>query len=74
VKQNDEWIGVSEAARIAGVSIQRIHELGYAGRLGQQIAGRHWVFTRKEIEAYKNAPKQKGGRPRKRPQINLAKT
>lgn len=61
---NDELITAGEAARIAGVSRQRINELASSGRLGKQVAGRYWVFTRDEVEAYRDAPKNKGGRPK----------
>jgi len=61
-----ELITVSEAAEIAGVSAPRIRQLAYSGRIGRQIAGAFWVFTRAEVEAYKRqAPTNKGGRPRK---------
>ena len=63
---SDEEITAGEAARIAGVSRQRINQLAEAGRLGRQVAGRYWVFTRAEIEAYTAQPKRKGGRPKAR--------
>ena len=63
---SDEEITAGEAARIAGVSRQRINQLAEAGRIGRQVAGRYWVFTRAEIEAYKAKPKSKGGRPKAR--------
>lgn len=63
--EQDELITAGEAARIAGVSRQRINELASMGRLGRQVAGRYWVFTRDEIEAYKSqARHNKGGRPK----------
>jgi excisionase family DNA binding protein len=65
--EQDELITAGEAARIAGVSRQRINELASLGRLGRQVAGRYWVFTREEVEAYKHAPKNKGGRPKEGP-------
>ena len=59
-----EELTAGEAAQILGVNRQRINQLAKAGRLGRQIAGRYWVFTRAEIEAFKNQPKSKGGRPK----------
>ena len=59
-----EELTAGEAAEILGVNRQRINQLAKAGRLGRQIAGRYWVFTRAEIEAFKNQPKSKGGRPK----------
>jgi excisionase family DNA binding protein len=61
---NDEEILAGEAAKILGVNRQRVNELARAGRLGHQVAGRYWVFTRTELEAYKALPKSKGGRPK----------
>lgn len=64
MEEQEDLITAGEAARIAGVTRQRINELASMGRLGRQIAGRYWVFTRAEVEAYKAAPKSKGGRPK----------
>jgi excisionase family DNA binding protein len=61
---SDEEILAGEAAKILGVNRQRINELARAGRIGRQVVGRYWVFTRAELEAYKAAPKSKGGRPK----------
>ncbi len=52
----------ADAARELGVSRQRMTELANLGRLGRRVAGRYWVFTRKEIEHYKR--QRKVGRPR----------
>ena len=61
-----QLITVNEAAELAGVSDARIRQLAYSGRLGRKIAGAFWVFTREEIEAYKQqAPHNTGGRPPK---------
>ncbi len=60
----DEELTAGEAAVILGVNRQRVNELARAGRIGRQVAGRYWVFTRAELEAFKNAPKSKGGRPK----------
>jgi excisionase family DNA binding protein len=60
----DEELTAGEAAVILGVNRQRVNELARAGRIGRQVAGRYWVFTRAELEAFKSAPKSKGGRPK----------
>ena len=62
--EQEELITAGEAARIMGISRQRINELASSGRLGRQVAGRYWVFTRDEVEAYMTLPKSKGGRPK----------
>ena len=53
-----------EAAAYLGVSKQRIHELIAGGKLVGQRAGRFYLFTRAELDRWKNAPKSKGGRPK----------
>ena len=64
MSEQEELITTGEAMRMLGLSRQRINEIASAGRIGRQIAGRYWVFTREEIEAYKAQPKSKGGRPK----------
>lgn len=54
-----------DAASELGMSYQRLQVLAKEGRLGHQVAGRYWVFSRREIEEYKPLVKQsKGGRPK----------
>ena len=61
----DDELTLKEAAATLGLSYQRLQVLARAGRLGKQVAGRYWVFTRGEIEAYKPHVKaSKGGRPK----------
>ena len=54
-----------EAAAELGISRQRVLELAKAGRLGRKIEGLvpYYVFTRAEVEQYKNSPRR-GGRPK----------
>ncbi len=54
-----------EAAAELGISRQRVLELAKAGRLGRKIEGLvpYYVFTREEVEQYKNSPRR-GGRPK----------
>jgi excisionase family DNA binding protein len=56
-----------EAASYLGVSVQRVDRLGATGRLTRRRVGRFWIYSRASVEAWKRAPKSKGGRPRKRP-------
>ena len=62
--QEEELITAGQAAQIAGLSRQRINQLAESGRLGRQVAGRYWVFTRREVEEYRDTPRDKGGRPK----------
>ena len=61
---NDEELTAGEAAEILGVNRQRVNQLAHAGRIGRQVAGRYWVFTRAELEAFKSSPDRKPGRPK----------
>ncbi len=61
----EELLTGANAARFLGLSRARINLLAKQGRLGKQIAGRFYVFTRAELELYKAQPKDKGGRPPK---------
>lgn len=56
---------LAEAAQELGISRQRLAVLAKQGRLGHQVAGRYWVFTRAEVQAYKPMVKvSRGGRPK----------
>ncbi len=59
----DELLKAVQAAKYLGITRQRVYELAEAGRLGQRIAG-YWVFSKAELDAFKAAPKSKGGRPK----------
>ena len=59
----DEILMGEQAAEYVGVSYQRLHQLTKEG-IGRKISG-HWVFTRAELDAYRNSEKNKGGRPPK---------
>lgn len=61
--EEEDLMTAADAARELGVSRQRMTELANLGRLGRRVAGRYWVFTRKEIEDYKR--QRKVGRPRR---------
>jgi excisionase family DNA binding protein len=62
--ETDE-LTLAEAARELGLSRQRLAVLAKEGRLGHQVAGRYWIFTQSEVEAFKPQVKSsKGGRPK----------
>jgi excisionase family DNA binding protein len=61
-----EYMNAADAAQYLGVHRSRIYVLADSGRLGRKIAG-HYVFTRDELDRYKQEEKSKGGRPRKNP-------
>lgn len=60
-----EELSSAAAAAYLGVSRTRITELTQAGRIGHKVAGRYWVYTKSELDAYRaQAPTNKGGRPK----------
>jgi len=61
----EQLLTSADAARYVGVTSTRIRQLATAGRLGQQIAGRYYLFTQAELDAFKAQPKAKGGRGKK---------
>ncbi len=62
-----EFLGVPEALAVLDVNRARLYQLIKAGRLGRKLGG-HYVFTRAELERYKQerAQRPKGGRPKVR--------
>ena len=58
-----EYLSASQAAAYLGVHRSRLYQLTKAG-LGRQIGG-YWLYTKAELDAYKAAPKNKGGRPKR---------
>ncbi len=62
---NKDLMTTHEAAAELGISRQRVLELAKAGRLGKKVEGLvpYYVFTREEVEQYKNSPRR-GGRPK----------
>ncbi len=65
MNREEEQLTMSDAARELGISRQRLAVLAKEGRLGKQVAGHYWIFTREELAAYKPLVKaNKGGRPK----------
>lgn len=61
----DEEITGGQAAALLGVTRQHVNRLAHDGKLpGRHVAGRFWVFKRGDVLAYKNQPKNVGGRPK----------
>ena len=55
----------TEAAEYLGVSRRFITDLCRRGKLSARKHGRDWDIDPESVKAYKEAPKDKGGRPRK---------
>ncbi len=60
----EEYLNAIEAATYLGLHRSRIYALAESGRLGKRLAG-YWVFTRTELDAYKQTSLGQSGRPRK---------
>lgn len=58
-----EELTLADAARELGISRQRLQVIAKEKRLGRQVAGRYWIFTREEVEAFKPNIQGKAGRP-----------
>lgn len=61
--EEQEYLSAADAARVLGITRQRVTALAHQGRLGRQV-GFYYVFTREELEQYRQQPKSKGGRPK----------
>lgn len=59
-----EDLTLADAARELRISRQRLQVIAKDGRIGRQVAGRYWVFTRREVEAFKPNIQGKAGRPK----------
>ena len=60
----EEYLNAVEAAAYLGLHRSRIYALADSGRLGKKLAG-YWVFTRAELDAYKQTSLGQSGRPKK---------
>jgi hypothetical protein len=56
----NDLLDVQEAVEYSGLTKQRLYQLGQ--QVGYKI-GSVWIFSRSKLDAYKQAPKRKGGRP-----------
>jgi excisionase family DNA binding protein len=59
-----EEMTLQEAANELGITRQRLAVIAKSGRLGHQVVGRYWAFTREEIEAYRPHVQGRPGRPK----------
>lgn len=72
MNEPEELVTLTEAARDLNLSRQRLALIAKEGRIGRQIAGRYWVFTRQELDEYRPLVKaSKGGRPKDEVQVTM---
>ena len=53
-----------EAAVYLGVSVRRVNELAETRKIERRRIGTFWVYSKASLDAWKSAPKNKGGRPK----------
>ena len=61
---NQELLSTQQAAEYLGVTRQAVHALAQRGEVGRQV-GRAWVFTKSELDTWRDKPRPLGGRPPK---------
>jgi excisionase family DNA binding protein len=61
---DDELITTGEAAKYLDMSRQRMIELAEGGKIPTRRAGKFWLFRKTDLDRWKAAPKDKGGRPK----------
>ena len=66
-----EDLTLSEAARELGISRQRLAVIASEGRLGRQVAGHYWIFTRTDVEAFRPNIQGKAGRPKSEIEVTM---
>jgi hypothetical protein len=62
-----EELGAKEAATYLGVTTTRLNEIRRTRQnFGRLVAGRYWVYSKAELDAYKEQREErpKGGRPK----------
>lgn len=60
------YLSTKEAAEFLGLTPGHISDLCKTGRLKCEKPARDWLISIQELEAYKEKPKNKGGRPKKK--------
>ncbi len=64
---SSDRITVAEAAALLGLSRQGVAYALQRGHLtGARVSPKLWLVDRASVERYRTAPRDKGGRPRKR--------
>lgn len=56
----NDLLDVQGAVQYSGLTKQRLYQLG--AKVGYKI-GNTWLFSKAKLDAYKEEPKSKGGRP-----------
>ena len=62
--EHEELLSRPAAQAYLGITSARLSQLTKTGRLGRQVARQYWVFTKAELEAFKQErdKRPKGGR------------
>lgn len=60
----DTLFSASQAAKYLGISRVRINQLANAGKLKREEIGGYYLYRQTELDRWKGAPKDQGGRPK----------
>ncbi len=60
----EDLLSAAQAAAYLGLTRARINQLAEQGRLSRTEIGGYFLYRRADLDAYKAAPKSKGGRPK----------
>lgn len=60
----EDLLTAEQAAAYVGVSRPRIYALTKARKIEAMRFGTTWLYTRAELDRWKAAPKDRGGRPK----------
>lgn len=62
----DELLSTQQVADLLRITRSRVTMLVRTGRIKATLVGKSFVFTPAAVEAFKKAPKRRGGRPKKK--------
>ncbi len=60
----EEEMTSGDAAKHLGVSVRRVNELAELGKIERRRVGTFWLYNKASLDAWKAAPKSRGGRPK----------
>jgi excisionase family DNA binding protein len=60
----EDLLSAAQAAAYLGLTRARINQLAEQGKLSRTEIGGYFLYRKGDLDAYKAAPKNKGGRPK----------
>lgn len=62
-----DYLSATQAAEYLGITRARINQLATAGKIRRDEVGGYYVYARAELDRWRAAPKDVGGRPKSEP-------